>query len=81
MTSLDRTVYEDQASFIGGNIVVQDTESATFGTPVTVTITAPSGTLGIGGADVNTSAAGSRAGYDFRRQLRHADADRSRQRH
>ncbi|ELD66982.1 VCBS protein [Escherichia coli KTE233] len=59
VTNLDRTVYEDQASFIGGNIVVQDTESAAFGTPVTVTITAPSGTLGIGGADVNTSATAS----------------------
>ena len=62
VTNLDRTVYEDQASFIGGNIVVQDTESAAFGTPVTVTITAPSGTLGIGGADVNTSATASAAG-------------------
>ncbi|MFW3765465.1 Ig-like domain-containing protein [Klebsiella pneumoniae] len=62
VTNLDRTVYEDQASFIGGNIVVQDTESAAFGTPVIVTITAPSGTLGIGGADVNTSATASAAG-------------------
>ncbi|HHH4562166.1 TPA: Ig-like domain-containing protein [Enterobacter roggenkampii] len=62
VTNLDRTVYEVQASFIGGNIVVQDTESAAFGTPVTVTITAPSGTLGIGGADVNTSATASAAG-------------------
>ncbi len=42
--------------------MVQDTESAAFGTPVTVTITAPSGTLGIGGADVNTSATASAAG-------------------
>ena len=62
VTNPDRTVYEDQASFIGGNIVVQDTESAAFGTPVTVTITAPSGTLGIGGAGVNTSATASAAG-------------------
>ncbi|WP_435927610.1 Ig-like domain-containing protein [Dryocola sp. BD613] len=62
VTNPDRTVYEDRASFIGGNIVVGDIESAAFNTPVTVTITAPSGALGIGGAGLNTSAIAGVAG-------------------
>ncbi|WP_165442111.1 cadherin-like domain-containing protein [Variovorax paradoxus] len=44
------TVVEDQASYIGGGFVVADPESAAFDTPVTVTFSVPSGTLGIGGA-------------------------------
>ena len=44
------TVYEDQRTFIGNQIAFQiaDAESAAFGTPVTVTLTVPSGTLSLG---------------------------------
>ncbi|WP_185878872.1 cadherin-like domain-containing protein [Variovorax sp. MHTC-1] len=48
-------VVEDQASYIGGGFVVSDPESAAFDTPVTVSLSVPSGTLGIGGAGVQTS--------------------------
>ncbi|URX61645.1 VCBS domain-containing protein [Luteibacter anthropi] len=59
------TVYEDQATFIGGSFVVSDPESAAFDTPVTVRLSVPSGVLGIGGngaqGSATASAAGSRA--------------------
>ncbi|MBT2323454.1 DUF4347 domain-containing protein [Variovorax paradoxus] len=48
-------VVEDQASYIGGGFVVADPESAAFGTPITVRLSVPSGTLGIGGAGVQGS--------------------------
>ncbi|MCU6665868.1 Ig-like domain-containing protein [Silvania hatchlandensis] len=50
-----KTVREDQASWIGGNFVVNDVESNAFGRPVTVTLTVAQGSLGIGGAGVQTS--------------------------
>jgi len=56
------TVYEDQATYIGGGFVVADPESAAFDTPVTVTLTVPSGVLGIGGNGAQTSAIASAAG-------------------
>ncbi len=46
---------EDQASYIGGGFAVADPESDGFGTPVTVTLSVPSGTLGIGGSGIQTS--------------------------
>lgn len=49
-------VVEDQASYIGGGFVVADPESAAFDTPITVRLSVPSGTLGIGGAGVQGSA-------------------------
>ncbi|MEZ2416481.1 cadherin-like domain-containing protein [Luteibacter sp. RCC_6_2] len=49
------TVYEDQTTHIGGGFVVADPESAAFDTPVTVRVTVPSGTLGIGGNGNQTS--------------------------
>ncbi|RST46380.1 cadherin-like domain-containing protein [Variovorax sp. DXTD-1] len=48
-------VVEDQASYIGGGFVVSDPESAAFDTPITVTLSVPSGTLGIGGAGAQGS--------------------------
>lgn len=44
------TVNEDQYTFIGAqvNLTVADAESAAFGTPVTVTLSVPSGTLDVG---------------------------------
>ncbi|MEX1827844.1 VCBS domain-containing protein [Luteibacter sp. CQ10] len=51
-------VYEDQPTHIGGGFTVSDPESAAFDTPVTVTLSVPSGTLGIGGTGVQTSASG-----------------------
>jgi VCBS repeat-containing protein len=56
------TVYEDQPTFIGGSFVVSDPESAAFDTPITVTVSVPSGTLGIGGGGVQASATASAAG-------------------
>jgi VCBS repeat-containing protein len=56
------TVYEDQPTHIGGGFVVSDPESAAFDTPVTVTISVPLGTLGIGGDGTQTSAIASAAG-------------------
>ncbi|MGE7136800.1 VCBS domain-containing protein [Luteibacter sp. NPDC031894] len=50
--------YEDQPTHIGGGFVVSDPESAAFDTPVTVTLTVPSGTLGIGGTGNQTSFGG-----------------------
>ncbi|WP_448110036.1 VCBS domain-containing protein [Luteibacter jiangsuensis] len=50
--------YEDQPTHIGGGFVVSDAESAAFDTPVTVTLTVPSGSLGIGGSGNQTSFAG-----------------------
>ncbi|RJT23349.1 Ig-like domain-containing protein [Buttiauxella izardii] len=47
----DKTTFEDQPGFIGGGIVITDDESTAFGKPVTVTLTVPQGTLGIGGAN------------------------------
>ncbi len=44
-----RTVYEDQPTYIGGGFTVSDPESAAFDTPVSVTFSVPSGTLGVGG--------------------------------
>ena len=44
-----RTVYEDQPTYIGGGFTVFDPESAAFDTPVSVTFSVPSGTLGVGG--------------------------------
>ena len=44
------TVVEDQTSYIGGGFVVADAESGAFDLPVTVTLSVPIGTLGIGGA-------------------------------
>jgi VCBS repeat-containing protein len=51
------TTFEDQATLIGPglNIVVSDPESAAFGTPVSITLKVPSGTLGVGGAGADTS--------------------------
>ncbi|PNG47270.1 MULTISPECIES: cadherin-like domain-containing protein [unclassified Variovorax] len=48
-------VVEDQATYIGGGFVVADPESAAFDTPVTVRLSVPSGTLGIGGAGAQGS--------------------------
>ena len=45
-----QTVYEDQPTYIGGGFAVSDAESAAFDTPVSVTFTVPSGTLGVGGS-------------------------------
>ncbi len=43
-----KDVVEDQATFIGGDFVVSDAESAAFGTTVKVTLSVPNGTLIIG---------------------------------
>ncbi|KAG9594859.1 hypothetical protein KCV01_g10152, partial [Aureobasidium melanogenum] len=56
------TVYEDQATYIGGAFVVSDPESAAFDTPITVRLSVPSGVLGIGGSGVQGSATASAAG-------------------
>lgn len=45
----NKTTVEDQATFIGGDFVISDIESGAFGKPVTVTLSVPQGTLGIGG--------------------------------
>ncbi len=49
------TTFEDQPTFIGGSFVVSDPESAAFDTPVTVTLSVPQGTLGIGGSGAQTT--------------------------
>ena len=49
------SVNEDQASYIGGSFVVTDAESAAFDTPISVTLSVPSGTLGVGGAGAQGS--------------------------
>ncbi|KAF1004474.1 MAG: hypothetical protein GAK28_03996 [Luteibacter sp.] len=56
------TVYEDQATPIGGAFVVSDPESAAFDTPVTIRLSVPSGVLGIGGNGAQTSATAAAAG-------------------
>jgi VCBS repeat-containing protein len=56
-------VIEDQPTHIGGSFVVSDPESAAFDTPVTVTLTVPSGTLGIGNAGSDSSFTPSGAGH------------------
>ncbi|WP_211235168.1 cadherin-like domain-containing protein, partial [Azohydromonas australica] len=48
--------YEDQVTFIGGNFVVSDPESAAFDTPVTVRLTVGRGVLGIGVPGTQTTA-------------------------
>ena len=45
----NKTTFEDQPTFIGGDIVITDDESSAFGKPVTVTLTVAQGQLGIGG--------------------------------
>ncbi|MGB7803822.1 Ig-like domain-containing protein [Buttiauxella sp.] len=50
----DKTTFEDQPTFIGGDITLTDDESAAFGKSVKVTLTVPQGTLGIGGAADNS---------------------------
>ncbi|BEP69736.1 MULTISPECIES: VCBS domain-containing protein [unclassified Variovorax] len=49
------TVYEDQPTYIGTGFVVSDPESAAFGTPITLRLIVPNGTLGIGGTGGQTS--------------------------
>ncbi|MES2248006.1 MAG: VCBS domain-containing protein [Pseudomonadota bacterium] len=49
------TVYEDQPTYIGAGFVVSDPESAAFDTPITLRLTVPNGTLGIGGTGGQTS--------------------------
>ena len=53
-----KTVREDQVSFIGGGFVVSDVESNAFGLPVTVTLRVAQGTLGIGGDAVQSTVNG-----------------------
>ena len=48
-------VNEDQPTYIGGGFVVADPESAAFDTPITVRLSVPTGTLGIGGAGTQGS--------------------------
>ncbi len=45
----NKTTYEDQPTFIGGDFVITDVESSAFGKPVTVTLNVAQGQLGIGG--------------------------------
>lgn len=52
--SMTHTVFEDQATWIGGNFVITDVESNVFGLPVTVTLQVAQGVLGIGGDGVQT---------------------------
>ncbi|NID14765.1 VCBS domain-containing protein [Luteibacter yeojuensis] len=56
-------VIEDQPTHIGGGFVVSDPESTAFDTPVTVTLTVPTGTLGIGGTGNDSSFTPSGAGH------------------
>ncbi|MBB3808176.1 cadherin-like domain-containing protein [Pseudochelatococcus contaminans] len=50
VTKNNLDLYEDQVTNIGGQIVfdITDAESDAFGTPVTVTLSVPSGTLNVG---------------------------------
>lgn len=50
-----KTVREDQATFIGGGFVVTDVESDALGLPVTVTLRVAQGELGIGGDGVQSA--------------------------
>ncbi|WP_309241925.1 Ig-like domain-containing protein [Leclercia barmai] len=50
-----KTVREDQVSFIGGGFVVSDVESNALGLPVTVTLRVAQGQLGIGGDGVQSA--------------------------
>ncbi|WMY72591.1 Ig-like domain-containing protein [Buttiauxella selenatireducens] len=52
--STDKTTFEDQPTFIGGDITVSDIESNAFNLPVTLTLTVAQGQLGIGGAGTQT---------------------------
>ncbi|RPH24229.1 tandem-95 repeat protein [Buttiauxella warmboldiae] len=54
VTDTNKTTFEDQATYIGGNFVISDVESNAFGKPVTVTLTVAQGSLGIGGATGDT---------------------------
>lgn len=51
----NKSTYEDQPTFIGGDFVITDVESTAFGKPVTVTLTVPQGQLGIGGLTDDSS--------------------------
>jgi len=57
------TTFEDQPTRIGDqiNFNIEDAESAAFGTPVTVTLTVPSGSLGLG-TDPNVTVSGRNTG-------------------
>lgn len=48
-------VLEDQRTLIPGPFVVSDVESNAFNLPVTLTLTVPQGTLGIGGSGAQTT--------------------------
>ncbi|HEY3590578.1 MAG TPA: Ig-like domain-containing protein [Buttiauxella sp.] len=50
VVNTNRTTFEDQATYIGGDFVITDVESSAFGKPVTVTLTVAQGQLGVGGA-------------------------------
>ncbi|MFB0710813.1 Ig-like domain-containing protein [Buttiauxella noackiae] len=49
-----KNTYEDQPTYIGGDITITDDESTAFGKSVTVTLRVPQGTLGIGGTTSDT---------------------------
>ena len=51
----NKSTFEDQPTFIGGDFVITDVESTAFGKPVTVTLTVPQGQLGIGGLTDDSS--------------------------
>ncbi|AYN27949.1 tandem-95 repeat protein [Buttiauxella sp. 3AFRM03] len=55
VTDSDKTTFEDQATWIGGDFVITDVESSAFGKPVTVTLTVGQGQLGIGGTANDSS--------------------------
>jgi VCBS repeat-containing protein len=58
------TVNEDQATFIGDqiNFTIADPESQAFDTPVTITLTVPSGTLDVGSSTGAVTVGGTGAG-------------------
>lgn len=51
----NKSTFEDQPTFIGGDFVITDVESTAFGKPVTVTLTVAQGQLGIGGLTNDSS--------------------------
>jgi VCBS repeat-containing protein len=51
----NKSTFEDQPTFIGGDFTITDVESTAFGKPVTVTLTVAQGQLGIGGLTNDSS--------------------------
>lgn len=52
----NKSTFEDQPTFIGGDFVITDVESTAFGKTVTVTLTVAQGQLGIGGLTNDSNA-------------------------